>query len=82
MAFLGKDPRDEFIFPLNSDIGATMVSEEDGVHHSQSRKSVTDATFTVAASKPCVYLCGNSLGLMSKRSKTLVMEELDVWGRR
>ncbi|KAJ3561898.1 hypothetical protein NP233_g9908 [Leucocoprinus birnbaumii] len=30
----------------------------------------------------CTYLCGNSLGLMSKRSKTLVEEELDIWGTR
>ncbi|XP_006458205.1 hypothetical protein AGABI2DRAFT_190561 [Agaricus bisporus var. bisporus H97] len=28
----------------------------------------------------CTYLCGNSLGLMSERSKTLVQEELDAWG--
>jgi kynureninase len=81
MAFWGKDPRDEFIFPLNSDIGATMVSEDDGVHHFKESQSVTDALMATA-SKPCVYLCGNSLGLMSKRSKTLIMEELDVWSRR
>ncbi|KAI0093620.1 kynureninase [Irpex rosettiformis] len=30
----------------------------------------------------CTYLCGNSLGAMAKRSKALVMEELDVWGSR
>ncbi|KXN85469.1 Kynureninase [Leucoagaricus sp. SymC.cos] len=30
----------------------------------------------------CTYLCGNSLGLMSQRSKVLVQEELDVWGTR
>lgn len=57
-----ENTREEFVFPLNRDVGATMVSTD--------------------AAKPCVYLCGNSLGLLSKRSKTLVMEELDVWGRR
>ncbi|KAI0341706.1 kynureninase [Trametopsis cervina] len=30
----------------------------------------------------CTYLCGNSLGLMAKRSKQLISEELDVWGTR
>ncbi|KAI0818577.1 pyridoxal phosphate-dependent transferase [Irpex lacteus] len=30
----------------------------------------------------CTYLCGNSLGAMAKRSKALVIEELDVWGTR
>ncbi|KDQ18109.1 hypothetical protein BOTBODRAFT_155174 [Botryobasidium botryosum FD-172 SS1] len=29
----------------------------------------------------CVYLCGNSLGLLSKRSKDLVEKELHVWGQ-
>jgi len=28
----------------------------------------------------CTYLCGNSLGALSKRSKTLVQEEVEVWG--
>ncbi|KAF7363366.1 Kynureninase [Mycena sanguinolenta] len=28
----------------------------------------------------CTYLCGNSLGPLSKRSKALVEEELQVWG--
>ena len=30
----------------------------------------------------CTYLCGNSLGLMPKRSRQRVMEELDAWGKR
>ncbi|KAL0071503.1 Kynureninase (L-kynurenine hydrolase) [Marasmius tenuissimus] len=37
---------------------------------------------TEANDNPCVYLCGNSLGAMSKKSKQLVQEELDVWGNR
>ena len=32
--------------------------------------------------KPCTYLCGNSLGLMPKRSRELVMQEFDVWADR
>ncbi|KAJ4488102.1 pyridoxal phosphate-dependent transferase [Lentinula aciculospora] len=32
--------------------------------------------------QPCTYLCGNSLGLMSKRSKELVEEEMSVWATR
>ncbi|KAI8147409.1 hypothetical protein BJV82DRAFT_595375 [Fennellomyces sp. T-0311] len=32
--------------------------------------------------KPCNYLCGNSLGLMPKRSRELVQEELEVWATR
>lgn len=32
--------------------------------------------------QPCTYLCGNSLGLLPKRSKILVQEELEVWGSK
>lgn len=28
-----------------------------------------------------VYFCGNSLGLLSKRARKHVMEELDTWSR-
>ncbi|CCA69230.1 related to BNA5-kynureninase, required for biosynthesis of nicotinic acid from tryptophan via kynurenine pathway [Serendipita indica DSM 11827] len=55
--------KDDFVIPLNLDIGASKLSPED-------------------ASKPCVYLCGNSLGLLPKRTKQLISEELDVWGKR
>ena len=34
------------------------------------------------ADEPCTYLCGNSLGLLPKRAKKLVQEELDVWATR
>ncbi|KAH9842665.1 kynureninase [Rhodofomes roseus] len=34
------------------------------------------------ADQPCTYLCGNSLGVLPKRSKQLVEEELQVWGTR
>ncbi|KIP09114.1 hypothetical protein PHLGIDRAFT_126566 [Phlebiopsis gigantea 11061_1 CR5-6] len=30
----------------------------------------------------CTYLCGNSLGILPKRSRQLVQEELEVWGTR
>ncbi|CEP10388.1 hypothetical protein [Parasitella parasitica] len=32
--------------------------------------------------EPCTYLCGNSLGLMPKRSSELINEELDAWSKR
>lgn len=34
------------------------------------------------ADKPCTYLCGNSLGLLPKRAKKLIEEELEVWSTR
>ncbi|KAM5533275.1 hypothetical protein V8D89_013052 [Ganoderma adspersum] len=35
-----------------------------------------------SADEPCTYLCGNSLGLLPKRAKKLVQDELEVWGTR
>lgn len=29
-----------------------------------------------------IYLCGNSLGLLPKRARTLLIEEIDVWSKR
>ncbi|KAG1756542.1 pyridoxal phosphate-dependent transferase [Suillus paluster] len=34
------------------------------------------------ADQRCTYLCGNSLGPLTKRSKALLQEELHVWGTR
>ncbi|KZT11241.1 kynureninase [Laetiporus sulphureus 93-53] len=31
---------------------------------------------------PCTYLCGNSLGVLPRRARQLVEEELDVWATR
>ena len=32
--------------------------------------------------EPCTYLCGNSLGPLSKRSEAHIKEELEVWATR
>ncbi|KAF5365593.1 hypothetical protein D9758_003231 [Tetrapyrgos nigripes] len=37
---------------------------------------------TDGRAKPCVYLAGNSLGLMPSRSKELIQEEIAVWSTR
>ena len=35
-----------------------------------------------AADAPSLYMCGNSLGPLSKLSKQLLTEEMDAWGRK
>ncbi|KAH8824809.1 pyridoxal phosphate-dependent transferase [Flagelloscypha sp. PMI_526] len=52
---------DQYILPLNKEIGATLCDDPDG---------------------PCTYLCGNSLGLVSKLSTARVQEELSAWTAR
>jgi kynureninase len=35
-----------------------------------------------SSEEEAVYLCGNSLGLQPKQTRTLLNEELDVWAAR
>ena len=50
----------------------------------------TRAQFELPKAKACggqgdgdaVYFCGNSLGLLSKKARQYVMEEMDVWSTR
>ncbi|KZT60427.1 kynureninase [Calocera cornea HHB12733] len=44
--------------------------------------SAVGASKDLAADEPCTYLCGNSLGLLSKLSESLVQGELKVWATR
>ncbi|KAI7898196.1 uncharacterized protein BX663DRAFT_265084 [Cokeromyces recurvatus] len=44
------------------------------------KNSITnDSTET---DEECIYLCGNSLGLMPKRTRTIINQELDAWAQR
>ncbi|EJU05421.1 kynureninase [Dacryopinax primogenitus] len=40
------------------------------------------ASNDLPADQPCTYMCGNSLGLLSKLSESLVQGELRVWATR
>lgn len=47
----------------------------------------TLATLGVASARfepstPAIYLCGNSLGLMPKKTRQAINDELDAWGQR
>jgi kynureninase len=67
--------RNEYILPTMADIGVTATSS------SSSSASSADPT-PESLSEPALYLCGNSLGPLPKRSKQLLHEEIDVWGKR
>ncbi|KAF8636481.1 hypothetical protein AX17_003296 [Amanita inopinata Kibby_2008] len=45
-------------------------------------KADVSAIWALDPQAKCHYLCGNSLGLMSKRSRALVQQELDAWASR
>ena len=54
--------------PLSTDFVAPLNADVSATHAPPDAK--------------CHYLCGNSLGLMSNRSRHLVSEELNVWASR
>ncbi|KIJ68990.1 hypothetical protein HYDPIDRAFT_172492 [Hydnomerulius pinastri MD-312] len=45
-------------------------------------KDISAQVPEIDADRRCTYLCGNSLGPLAKRSKSLLQEELHVWGTR
>ena len=80
MTFKGNDITgtlsNEFVLPTNKAVGANRVIGDDGqfshrVPNSHTQKHVAD--------RPCIYLAGNSLGALSKRSEKLVQDELHAW---
>ena len=71
--------RDQFELPLRADMGG-RGNEQSGGFDSTSLKAENRPP--TSGDGPSVYLCGNSLGLMPKNAKKLMLEELDVWSRR
>lgn len=68
----------EFFIPTYEEVGA--VKQLNGGKDCLWTLQLT-LTFSVIEA-PCTYLCGNSLGALSHRSKKLVEEELHVWSKR
>ena len=70
--------RDRFLIPTNQDVGASRVN-------GQSSSSLPVRPFErllPLGEDPCIYLCGNSLGLLPQSAEALVHQELRVWGSR
>ncbi|KAJ1950526.1 Kynureninase (L-kynurenine hydrolase) [Linderina macrospora] len=65
---------------------AQAMDARDPLAHLRSEFEIpTKAQVTANASlddTPCTYLCGNSLGLLPKRSRRVITEELDEWAHR
>jgi kynureninase len=76
------DFRNEFVIPTNKEIGANRVAQENGMIFQTFLVCDLISRLGLTEDEPCVYLCGNSLGLLPKQSASLVKEELHVWGSR
>jgi len=61
---------------------AELQDQADPLRAMRSEFFIPRADPEKADSGEAVYLCGNSLGLLSKRSKALVQEEMDKWAQR
>lgn len=75
----------QFIIPTNRDMSADHVPVEagkPGYRAGDVSLSVIIKSCILKAENSCTYLCGNSLGLLPRRSAELVKEELEVWGTR
>ncbi|KAM7223708.1 kynureninase [Rhypophila decipiens] len=67
----------EFNIPTRAQIASSRLPESSSV--SQSSSSDTADTDVTASSEPSTYLCGNSLGLQPKRTRTRIAQYLDTW---
>ena len=66
--------RSSFSIPLVKDVKSKVHDPSKAPPHEAHADSGHEES-----SEEAVYLCGNSLGLMPKRTRQLVNEELDVW---
>ncbi|KAJ3411155.1 hypothetical protein HDV05_002669 [Chytridiales sp. JEL 0842] len=71
--------RSEFHFPKVASIRSTARKS---LAADSKINLVSSDSIGLKDSDDCVYMIGNSLGLQPKRTKALLMEELDVWAER
>jgi kynureninase len=69
--------RQQFCIPYAKDVSST---KRHGSHEAAESGNASDAIFK--PDERCVYLCGNSLGLQPLETRTLLLQELDVWSQK
>lgn len=79
-----KETRNDFEIPRRCDVvnkshdPSKSIQESTQSASNDKSKLMSEQDMT----KPCLYFCGNSLGLMPKITKKFLNEELDVWASR
>lgn len=74
---------DMFAIPTNKEIGASKIATGSGKPKLTLPVNDLSLYFVLGLENAtCTYLCGNSLGVMPKRSAEFVKEELLIWGTR
>lgn len=64
-----KDLRHEFIIPTQRNLKSSSLD-------------VKSASNSVEENKPCIYFCGNSLGLQPRRTALLISQHLSAWAMK
>lgn len=72
--------RHEFCIPTKSQVAHVKSHDPQESIQEATQGSLGDQTGT-SGDEPCVYLCGNSLGLRPQSAARLIAEELDVWAK-
>lgn len=76
--------RDEYSLPTLFDVhqdGHLQGGDHDAGNSGNDSQGTAKRAHAPSSS-PCLYLCGNSLGPMARRSKLYVEQELSAWGRK
>ncbi|CAH7665821.1 kynureninase [Phakopsora pachyrhizi] len=74
--------RYEFRFPSRSNKSIGSINSSSERTEASTESDDLDLRTESEDSSPCVYLCGNSLGLQNKKTAELILEELNVWAER
>lgn len=75
---------------MSSDTASTFTKQDLTALDASDPLNWTRREFEIPQARACggdvggeaVYFCGNSLGLLSKRGRQHMLEELDVWSSR
>lgn len=78
-----KDLRAEFIIPTKADLKRTTLEKQGNHSRRFSLSNLTQyAENTNESSEPCIYLCGNSLGLQPRRTSQQIQSHLSAWSTK
>ncbi|KAI9786194.1 MAG: Kynureninase (L-kynurenine hydrolase) [Geoglossum umbratile] len=66
--------REEFVIPTKADLKSKTLA---GTSQDQ-----TSSSSSSSSSEPCIYLCGNSLGLQPRLTSHLIQQHLTTWATK
>lgn len=74
--------RGKFKIPIVRDVASKSHDPDASIKSNTTEKSsdMVQKSSILSAEDECVYLCGNSLGLLPKHTERLLKQELEVWG--